>query len=308
MNIQTNLPTNAQVSECVTQMIKKQPCTHSQRVQGWAQLRLADFSPVLNEWAIDQAHISDKLAALPQVANALKTPKLPQEHAEKLIAFIQHHAAQGQQTAQLYWAYCLATGKYTTQNPTEAVKIVHQLQNKNDWRGTRFLGEMFALAPLAAVDLLAEDIQTHSKAHHAQNPQLNLSDILQQCQAFATSPAAIKFIVRTQLETAIKQGSPTATQRLRGLTSLGLASADTPPKQYRSLPDWLAAQIQRSQYMAATQNIDNSDPDILVLPDNMPHLSHDNLDENEVIRKVAIAGGILLLCILLFVLALKLMF
>ena len=204
MNIQTNLPTNAQVSECVTQMIKKQPCTHSQRVQGWAQLRLADFSPVLNEWAIDQAHISDKLAALPQVANALKTPKLPQEHAEKLIAFIQHHTAQGQQTAQLYWAYCLATGKYTTQNPAEAVKIVHQLQNKNDWRGTRFLGEMFALAPLAAVDLLAEDIQTHSKAHHAQNPQLNLSDILQQCQAFATSPAAIKFIVRTQLETAIK--------------------------------------------------------------------------------------------------------
>ena len=187
MNIQTNLPTNTQVSECVTQMIKKQPCTHSQRVQGWAQLRLADFSPVLNEWAIDQAHISDKLAALPQVANALKTPKLPQEHAEKLIAFIQHHAAQGQQTAQLYWAYCLATGKYTTQNPAEAVKIVHQLQNKNDWRGTRFLGEMFALAPLAAVDLLAEDIQTHSKAHHAQNPQLNLSDILQQCQAFATS-------------------------------------------------------------------------------------------------------------------------
>ena len=308
MNIQTNLPTNAQVSECVTQMIKKQPCTHSQRVQGWAQLRLADFSPVLNEWAIDQAHISDKLAALPQVANALKTPKLPQEHAEKLIAFIQHHAAQGQQTAQLYWAYCLATGKYTTQNPAKAVKIVHQLQKKNDWRGTRFLGEMFALAPLAAVDLLAEDIQTHSKAHYAQNPQLNLSDILQQCQAFATSPAAIKFIVRTQLETATKQGSPTATQRLRGLTSLGLASADVPPKQYRSLPDWLAAQTQHSQYMAATQNIDNSDPDILVLPDNMPYLSHDNLDENEVPRKVAIAGGILLLCILLFVLALKLMF
>ncbi len=294
-------PQPEQIKACIAQIVQHQPITYDSRTHTYAQLCLADFQSCLAEWCIDQTPLSKQMAALPQVAEALKQTKLPAEDAKKLIAFIQHHAKQGQQTAQLYWAYLQITGKYLTQNPTAAIHILRQLQQKNDWRATRFMGEILIQVPQIAPDIFLHNMQETARAWQAQHPHLNLAQVLQHCQAFTQTPQIIKSLAKTQFELATQQGSPIANQRLRSLITAGKLPSNPTIKAHQSLENWLHYQYQRQQYNT-TSNLSTQiedDPDIMVLPENIPLLLSDHDNENPVWQKVVIIGGVLLCFVLI---------
>ena len=102
----SNAPTEAHIQDCVRQMTDNKTITHSERTQGYAQLRLADFSAVLNEWALPH----DNSQPLPNVHQALLDKHgVDEQKAQQIVAFVQQQAKQGNYTARSHWLshFCL---------------------------------------------------------------------------------------------------------------------------------------------------------------------------------------------------------
>ncbi|MDK4639756.1 hypothetical protein QG059_01805 [Kingella kingae] len=295
------LPTPTQVHDCTLQLAAGKPTSYPELVQGYAQLRLADFSAMLVEWTLphDAAHSQP----LPQVAEAIKQPDLSPEQSAKLLAWLQQQTQQGQRTAALYWAYLLAKGLFTEQQPQKAAKIAQYFAQQGDWRASRLLGEMLAAAPLAAPVLLQQELQAACTEWQKTHPQHSNEQVQAACERFCQAPIAIKHRAKQYLEQAIAQGSPTAPQRLRGLTALGLLSAQNAPKRHQSIADFLELQLNASQPIHDV----NDDPDILVLPDHIYLLVADD-DERPTWYKPAMYGAFALFALIVFTVFAKLFF
>lgn len=298
----THTPTETQVKDCVQLMRTGYTPQYPEIVQGFAQLQLADFSAVLTEWTLPQTDAQAQ--PLPKVAAALKQGNLSPEQGAKLWAFLQQLAQQGQRTAALYQTYLLATGQFVAQQPRQAATLARQLARQGDWRAARFLGEMLAVAPLAASELLAHEVQAACTEWHKQHPEFDAQQVQAACMRFVAAPAAVKYAAKQWFELAIEQGSPTAAQRLRGLSVLGLLSAALPPPRFRSLHAFLDTQLQSTHPMSDADD----DPDIMVLPEHIAMPIHGDDEERPVWYKPMIYGLFALFAVLLFTLLTKSLF
>ena len=294
----SNAPTEAHIQDCVRQMTDNKTITHSERTQGYAQLRLADFSAVLNEWALPH----DNSQPLPNVHQALLDKNgVDEQKAQQIVAFVQQQAKQGNYTALLYWTYCLARGLGTAQQPQKAAQLVKQLSVRGDERASRWLGEMLAAAPLAAGEMLADEMKAACTSFQAQYPEYDEQQVQAACEHYMQQPAAVKHIAKQWLETAVQQGSPIAAQRIRGLTALGLLSAAPVPKRLQTMEAYLTSQLTQVQSML--HSVD--DPDILVLPDNIRLSQYEEDDADQVWRKPLIYGAVALAVAFLFTVLMK---
>lgn len=262
----------SQILDCMKQLQEKRDPTYGEHVQQLAYLRLADFSALLAEWRVPSQLPQGE--PMPQVAQALTQPeKLNGEQSAKLVAYLQQNAKQGNKTAILYLAYLFAKGLFVPQSPERAAAFTRKLMQEGDWRGTRFWAEMLLAAPPAAPIWLKVEVEPAALQWQASHTQLSNDEIHANIQRFYAADAARKFAIKRAFELAIKQGSPTATKRLRGLTALGELPVSPPARQFHNIANWLDMQI-----MAQNQSIP-SDDEVYVLPENVPLLIQNEDDE-----------------------------
>ena len=253
---------------------------------------------MLNEWALPH----DNSQPLPNVHQALLDKHgVDEQKAQQIVAFVQQQAKQGNYTALLYWTYCLARGLGTAQQPQKAAQLVKQLSVRGDERASRWLGEMLAAAPLAAGEMLADEMKAACTSFQAQYPEYDEQQVQAACEHYMQQPAAVKHIAKQWLETAVQQGSPIAAQRIRGLTALGLLSAAPVPKRLQTMEAYLTSQLTQVQSML--HSVD--DPDILVLPDNIRLPQYEEEGEDQVWRKPLIYGAVALVIAFLFTVLMK---
>lgn len=294
-------PPESQILDCMTQIQEKGETTYGEHIQQLARLRLADFSPLLAEWLVPSQLPNSE--PLPQVDAAFRQPEnLSSEQKQKLIAFLQHHAKQGNRTAVLYLAYAFAKGLFVPQSPERAANFTRKLMTQGDWRATRFWAEMLLAAPNVAPIWLADEVQNEAQQWQSTHTQLSADEIQANINRFYAASSAIKFVVKRTLETAIEQGSPTAAKRLRGLTVLGELPVSRPARQFHNISNWLDMQI-----MAQNSPLQN-DEDIYVLPENIPLLPQSDEDDKPVWIKPTVYACIGIIFALCFVWILRGMF
>lgn len=225
-----------------SQIKAKDASSHNESIEPLALLRMADFSAVLNEWEIEASLPNSH--ALPQVAAALKQPeKLNSQQRQQLVHFLQQHAKQGNQTAILYLAYLFAIGLFVPQLPQRAVTYISKLMQQGDWRASRFWAEMLLAAPNLAYIFLADKVEPMAQQWQQKHNQLNAAEIAASIKRFYACPSVIKLAAKQALEQAIKQGSPTAAKRLRGLTMLGQLPVSSVAREFHNIANWLDKQV-----------------------------------------------------------------
>lgn len=277
-----------QIADCMRQIQKKQDVTYNSEIQKFAQLRLMDFAPLLAEWRIDDSKAPATQKPLPNVDKALQTADLSSEQVGKLLNFLQQAAKQGSTTAMLYLAYLFAMGKFVPQNPKKAADCANFALKHDDYRAARLLGEMLVFAPAIAEDVLQAEVRAAAqiwaqKYSHLIDNQDNFEKLIGQ---YLQNPIVARFAAKQKLQHARTLGSPTADKRLRGLSLSGLLSTSAPARQYQSIELWLETQL-------APHASVQSDPDMTILPENIPILLQDD-NETPVWHKAAIVGGLLL--------------
>ncbi len=274
-----------QIKDCMAQLTDKRKITHAPDIEAHARMRLADFSAVLAEWEIDLGSQPER-RPLPDVAALIKNPKPSPADVQKLLGFLQQQAKQGQQTAILYLSYLYAKGIHLPQSLQKAASAARMVAQQGDWRGSRFLGELLCTSPKAAPLLLGAEIQAAATAWQQEHPETEADKIQAAAKRFLENETAVRYAARLQFETATRQGSPTAQQRMRGLCINGQLPDGQPAKHLRSPKDWLDNEL-----LTPGIHIDTGDPDITVLPENIPLFVQQD-EEPSVWRKtILIAAG-----------------
>ncbi|XXQ67574.1 hypothetical protein ACKLNO_08055 [Neisseriaceae bacterium B1] len=288
----------SQILDCMQQLQEKGDTTYGEHIQQLARLCLADFSQLLAEWRVPSQLPQGE--PMPQVANALEQPeKLSSEQGSKLVSYLQQNAKSGNKTAILYLAYLFAKGLFVPQSPERAAAFTRKLMQEGDWRATRFWAEMLLAAPPVASIWLAAEVEPAAKQWQAAHTQLSEDEIYANINRFYAAESARKFAAKRAFELAIKQGSPTAAKRLRGLTVLGELPVSQPARQFHNIANWLDMQIMaKNQPMA-------SDDEIYVLPENVPLLAQGEDDEKPLWIKYAVYVCLVLIFSLLFVIILR---
>lgn len=297
-------PIEAHIRDCMEQLHSQQHSTYNETVQTYARLRLADFSALLAEWTMNN-HLPHA-SPLPKVATALSNTSLTPTQIQSLLKFLQQAAKQGQRTAILYLAYLFAKGLGVKQSPQQAIQYAKKLSKQGDWRATRFCAELLWHAPKLTESYLSEEIQPLANAwwqqHINQIPTSQADQLSQSVQRFYAASSVVKLTIRRTFELAIKQGSPSAEKRLRGLTVLGELPISLPAKHFQHIESWL-----QQQFLTPTTHYE--DDDIRLLPEHIPLLiSHDEPEEKPFWLKLTIYACIMLIITLCFSLLVKHLF
>lgn len=260
-------PNEAEINDCLTQLLTDGVRAHHESTVKYAQMRLADFSHVLEEWRNAELAQTIGQPTLPKVALALQSGKLSPEQGAKLPQFLQQASEQGNTTALLYLAYLSAKGLFMKQSFGNSAAFARKAAQQKDWRGTQWLAEMLLAVPEAAPEILNHDAIKTAKLFKQNHPHISDKDLQAACKRFYTSPIAVKQIARQLLKFAAKHGSPTAEQRLRNLIVQGKIPPSPPAKQYCQLQTWL-----ETQFPATPPRELISSGDVDIFPENMPFL------------------------------------
>lgn len=296
------VPDENQIRDCMAQLQSGSTGSYGSKVQKYARLRLLDFKDMLAEWQNPAYPLPASAQALPKAAAALTAPLTP-EQGGKLAAFLQQQAQNGNTTAMLHLAYLHLIGRHLPASLKEAARHIRAASRAGDWRASRLWAEVLTAAPEAAEDFLETDAQEAALHWQTQNSSIALAKIPPALQRYYTASAAVKTAAKEKLELAVTQGSPTAAQRLNALTVLGDIPRHPPAPQFQSVAGWLNLQL-----LPAARSAASDDPDIMLLPDNVPLLPQgDEEDDKPAWFKPAIYGAIALIIILVFVLMLKML-
>ncbi|ULJ69763.1 hypothetical protein MIS45_02625 [Wielerella bovis] len=295
------IPSEMQITDCMAQLVSKNSSSYGEVVQKYARLRLADFSELLKEWQNEEYAAKLGMPTLPQVAEMLRKGNVLPEQGKKLAAFLQQTAKQGNTTGALYLAYLCAKGLFIPQSLQKTAQCLRFAINQGDWRATRFLGELLIAVPLAARELVGDEIQAEAAKWQATNNHISPEKVEHSCRRFYDATPAIKFLARSKLEQAVQQGSPSVQQRIKGLSVLGELPSTTPPKQFQSISNWLDLQFLQPQEKYSPR----ADKDIVFLPDNIPLLPLGDDDEKPTWHKPAMYGLMLLVAVLIFTVLLQ---
>ena len=294
-------PTEAQIRDCAEQLRSKGKSNYGESVQKYAQLRLADLAPLLADWQNEAYAAALNQPTLPKIAAAVQA-KLSPAQCEKLFAALHQITEQGNTTAALYLAYLYSQGIHTESSLQKTAHYLRFAAGKKDWRANHLWAELLVAAPLAARDLIGDEIQTDVEKWHAEMPKTDPKRIEQALRRFYDTPAAMKYAAKAKLISAQEQGSPIAEQRIKGLTTLGALPHTDPAPQYRQIKHWLDVQLLRGG------NTETVEDDILIMPENVPFLpqAEDDGIFAEQWRKLALYTGIALVALLVFTVLIKL--
>lgn len=289
------IPKPDDVNQCLFHLIQKTPHPYDALTEQYAQMRLADFSEVLHDWANNEN-------ALPQVAKIMQHGKVPAEYGEKLLAWLKQAAEQGNLTAMLYLAYLSAKGMVLPQSLPRAVMLAKKVSDAGDWRGTQLLAELLAVAHCLATDIMGQEITTRAQNWYRPNihPNITPNDIQAACKSFLTSEIAVKQMVRQKMQLAIQQGSPTAAQRLRVWSIQGIIPPAEPVVKFRQIEKWLDAQLTTVQ----SHRHNDDDEDVMILPENIPFFVTET-DEKPKWQKALLYGGVGLVILIFMAILLK---
>jgi len=294
-------PTEAQIRDCAEQLRSKGKSNYGESVQKYAQLRLADLAPLLADWQNEAYAAALNQPTLPKIAAAVQA-KLSPAQCEKLFAALHQITKQGNTTAALYLAYLYSQGIHTESSLQKTAHYSRFAAGKKDWRANHLWAELLVAAPLAARDLIGNEIQADAEKWHAEMPKTDPKRIEQALRRFYDTPAAMKYAAKAKLIAAQEQGSPIAEQRIKGLTTLGALPHTDPAPQYRQIKHWLDVQLLRGG------NTETVEDDILIMPENVPFLpqAEDDGIFAEQWRKLALYTGIALVALLVFTVLIKL--
>ena len=295
-------PSEIQIRDCAEQLRSQGRSNYGDSVKKYAQLRLADLAPLLEDWQNEAYAAALKQTTLPKIAAAINA-KLSPAQCEKLLAVLQQFSEQGNTTAMLYLAYLYSQGIHTESSLRKTAHYLQLAASKKDWRANHLWAELLVAAPLAARDLIGDEIQADVEKWHAEMPKIDPKRIEQALRRFYDNPAAMKYAAKAKLVAAKEQGSPIAEQRIKGLTMLGALPHTDPAPQYRKINHWLDVQLLRGG------NTETVEDDILIMPENVPFLPQDEDDGifTEQWRKLALYTGIALVALLVFTLLIKLL-
>ena len=294
-------PTEAQIRDCAEQLRSKGKSNYGESVQKYAQLRLADLAPLLADWQNEAYAAALNQPTLPKIAAAIQL-KLSPAQCEKLFAALHQITEKGNTTAALYLAYLYSQGIHTESSLQKTAHYLRFAAGKKDWRANHLWAELLVAAPLAARDLIGNEIQADAEKWHAEMPKTDPKRIEQALRRFYDTPAAMKYAAKAKLISAQEQGSPIAEQRIKGLTTLGALPHTDPAPQYRQIKHWLDVQLLRGG------NTETVEDDILIMPENVPFLpqAEDDGIFAEQWRKLALYTGIALVALLVFTVLIKL--
>ena len=294
-------PTEAQIRDCAEQLRSKGKSNYGESVQKYAQLRLADLAPLLADWQNEAYAAALNQPTLPKIAAAIQL-KLSPAQCEKMFTVLQQFTEQGNTTAALYLAYLYSQGIHTESSLQKTAHYLRFAAGKKDWRANHLWAELLVAAPLAARDLIGNEIQAAAEKWHAEMPKTDPKRIEQALRRFYDTPAAMKYAAKAKLIAAQEQGSPIAEQRIKGLTTLGALPHTDPAPQYRQIKHWLDVQLLRGG------NTETVEDDILIMPENVPFLpqAEDDGIFAEQWRKLALYTGIALVALLVFTVLIKL--
>lgn len=294
-------PSEIQIRDCAEQLRSQGRSNYGDSVKKYAQLRLADLVPLLEDWQNETYAAALKQTTLPKIAAAINA-KLSPAQCEKLLAVLQQFSEQGNTTAMLYLAYLYSQGIHTESSLRKTAHYLQLAASKKDWRANHLWAELLVVAPLAARDLIGDEIQADVEKWHAEMPKIDPKRIEQALRRFYDNPAAMKYAAKAKLVAAQEQGSPIAEQRIKGLTTLGALPHTDPAPQYRQIKHWLDVQLLRGG------NTETVEDDILIMPENVPFLpqAEDDGIFAEQWRKLALYTGIALVALLVFTVLIKL--
>ena len=221
-------PDSRQIQECAAQLAAGGRTNYGESVQKYAKLRTADFSTSLADWENEAYAAAIGQKPLQNVANALKMKVMSTDLSEKMLAFLQNAAKQGDTTAMLYLAYLHSIGRFAKPSLHTAAKLLRTASEQGDWRASQFWGELLAASPAAARELLNDEFQAAAETWLAQHPETAPARAEQAYRRFYEASAAIKWAAKSKFTRAQEQGSPTAEPRIKGLTLLGSLPAAQP--------------------------------------------------------------------------------
>ena len=294
-------PDSRQIQECAAQLAAGGRTNYGESVQKYAKLRTADFSAALADWENEAYAAAIGQKPLQNVANALKMKVMSTDLSEKMLAFLQNAAKQGDTTAMLYLAYLHSIGRFAKPSLHTAAKLLHAASEQGDWRASQFWGELLAASPAAARELLNDEFQAAAETWLAQHPETAPARAEQAYRRFYEASAAIKWAAKSKFTRAQEQGSPTAEQRIKGLTALGSLPAAQPAPQFQDIGIWLENQLLKKQ----TPLPENGD--IMLMPENVPLLPQSDDDGKETWHKIALIGGFILIGALVLALVAQMM-
>ena len=294
-------PSEIQIRDCAEQLRSQGRSNYGDSVKKYAQLRLADLALLLEDWQNEAYAAALKQPVLPKIA-AVTNAKLSPAQCEKLFAALEHFVNQGNTTAALYLAYFYSQGIHTESSLRKTAHYLQPAASKQDWRANLLWAELLVAAPLAARDLIGDEIQADVEKWHAEMPKIDPKRIEQALRRLYDNPAAMKYAAKAKLVAAQEQGSPIAEQRIKGLTMLGALPHTDPAPQYRKINHWLDVQLLRGG------NTETVEDDILIMPENVPFMPQDEDDGifSEQWRKLALYSGIALVALLVFTLMIRL--
>ena len=270
-------PDSRQIQECAAQLAAGGRTNYGESVQKYAKLRTADFSAALADWENE--------------AYAAAIGQKPLQNAAK----------QGDTTAMLYLAYLHSIGRFAKPSLHTAAKLLHAASEQGDWRASQFWGELLAASPAAARELLNDEFQAAAETWLAQHPETAPARAEQAYRRFYEASAAIKWAAKSKFTRAQEQGSPTAEQRIKGLTVHGSLPAAQPAPQFQDIGIWLENQLLKKQ----TPLPENGD--IMLMPENVPLLPQSDDDGKETWHKIALIGGFILIGALVLALVAQMM-
>ena len=162
-------PSEIQIRDCAEQLRSQGRSNYGDSVKKYAQLRLADLVPLLEDWQNETYAAALKQTTLPKIAAAINA-KLSPAQCEKLLAVLQQFSEQGNTTAMLYLAYLYSQGIHTESSLRKTAHYLQLAASKKDWRANHLWAELLVVAPLAARDLIGDEIQADVEKWHAEMP------------------------------------------------------------------------------------------------------------------------------------------